>query len=121
MSQSTLVILLSGSGTNLQAIIDAIGAGVIKDTRISLVISNRKDAFGLERARKADIETSYLNLIPYSKKFPSSDPAVKYGSAAREAYDADLAEKVLKAGPSVVLMAGFMHVSLRRCLSQVSV
>lgn len=110
-----LAVLISGSGTNLQAIIDAIQAHVIKNTVIALVISNRKDAYGLERARAANIETAYLNLIPYGKRHPSSDPAVKYGPEARAAYDADLAEKVLSVKPDMVVMAGFMHVcSIRR-------
>ena len=46
---SKLVILISGNGSNLQAIIDAVAAGVLADTVIVLVVSNRKDAYGLER------------------------------------------------------------------------
>lgn len=46
---SKLVILISGNGSNLQAIIDAVAAGVLADTIIALVVSNRKDAYGLER------------------------------------------------------------------------
>ncbi|KAI4165919.1 MAG: hypothetical protein LQ342_000350 [Letrouitia transgressa] len=107
---SRLVILISGSGTNLQAIIDAVTSGVIPHTTICLVISNRKNAFGLQRARLSNIETAYLNLIPYDKRYPSTDPAVKHGVAAREAYDTDLAKKVLDAMPDMVVMAGFMHV-----------
>ena len=44
-----LVVLISGNGSNLQAIIDAIASGVIANTTISLVVSNRKDAYGLQR------------------------------------------------------------------------
>ena len=107
---SKLVILISGSGTNLQAIIDAITSGTIPNATICLVISNRKNAFGLERARLSNIKTLYLNLVPYGKEYPNLDPTVKYGPAAREAYDADLAEKVLDVQPDMVIMAGFMHV-----------
>ena len=107
---SRLVILISGSGTNLQAIIDAIASGTIPKATVCLVVSNRKNAFGLERARLCNIETAYLNLVPYGQRFPSPDPTIKYGTAAREAYDADLAEKVLGAAPDMVVMAGFMHV-----------
>lgn len=46
---SKLVILISGNGSNLQALIDAIADGVLADTVIALVVSNRKDAYGLER------------------------------------------------------------------------
>ena len=51
-----LVVLISGNGSNLEAIIDAIASGVLYDTTIALVISNRKDAYGLQRAREAGIE-----------------------------------------------------------------
>lgn len=46
---SRLVILISGNGSNLQAILDAIASSVISNATISLVLSNRKDAYGLER------------------------------------------------------------------------
>lgn len=48
-----------------------------------------------------------MNLVPYGKKYPSPDSSIKYGPAAREAYDADLAEKVLKASPDFVVCAGW--------------
>jgi len=100
-----LVVLISGNGSNLQAIIDAIASGVLHDTAISLVISNRKDAYGLQRARDADIETAYHNLIPYNKRFSDSD--TRCGRQAREAYDADLAKIVLGAKPTIVICAGW--------------
>ena len=100
-----LVVLVSGHGSNLQAIIDATVSGVLPDTTIPLVISNRKDAYGLQRARDSNINTAYHNLIPYSKRFP--DPTAKYGQEAREAYDADLAEKTLAVKPTMVVCAGW--------------
>jgi phosphoribosylglycinamide formyltransferase len=100
-----LVVLISGNGSNLQAIIDAIASGVLHDTAISLVISNRKHAYGLQRARDADIETAYHNLIPYQERFSDSD--TRCGRQAREAYDADLAEIVLGAKPTMVICAGW--------------
>ncbi|KAL9125390.1 MAG: hypothetical protein Q9217_005391 [Psora testacea] len=114
---SRLVILVSSSGTNLQAIIDAVNSGTIQHATICLVISNHIKAFALERARISNIETAYLNLIPYSKRYPSTNPAIKYGTAAREAYDVDLAEKVLNAMPDMVIMAGFMHIVSNAFLS----
>ena len=68
-----LVVLISGNGSNLQAIIDAIASGVLYDTMIALVISNRTYAYGLQRVREASIETAYHNLIPYNKKVSNSD------------------------------------------------
>ena len=51
-----IAVLVSGGGTNLQAIIDAVADGGIKDTEITAVISNNRDAFALDRAKKAGIE-----------------------------------------------------------------
>ena len=51
-----IAVLVSGGGTNLQAIIDAVANGGIKDTEITAVISNNRNAFALERAKKAGIE-----------------------------------------------------------------
>lgn len=59
------------------------------------------------RARNAGIDTACMNLVPYGKKYPSLDPSVKYGPVARGAYDADLAEKVLKTSPDLVVCAGW--------------
>ena len=108
MAPLLLCCLISGSGTNLQAIIDAISSGVIPDAKICLVISNKKHAFGLERAKSANIPTEYLNLIPYGKKNPSSDPSVKYSPEARKAYDEELAKLVLRAEPNVIVCAGWL-------------
>ena len=52
-----IAICVSGGGTNLQAIIDAVANGTIRDTKIELVVSNKKEAYALERAAKAGIET----------------------------------------------------------------
>ena len=89
----------------MQACIDAASSGLLPDTVITLVVSNRKDAFGLQRARNAGIETAYHNLVAYGKKFP--DPEAKYGQQAREAYDADLVEIVRRAKSTMVVCAGW--------------
>ena len=60
-----LAVLISGSGTNLQAIIDAVRMRVLP-AEIVVVISNRKDAFGLQRAAQAGIPTLYHPLKPYT-------------------------------------------------------
>ena len=56
-----IAVLVSGGGTNLQALIDAENCGIINSRKISLVISNNPDAFALERARKAGIKTAVCN------------------------------------------------------------
>ena len=53
-----IAVLVSGGGTNLQALIDAENSGIIKSGKIKLVISNNPDAYALERAKKADIKTA---------------------------------------------------------------
>jgi len=89
----TLGVLISGRGSNLQAIIDAIAAGTL-DARIAVVISNRPDAAGLERARKAGIET----LVLSHRDYPS-----------REEYDRVLAENLRARDVGLVCLAGFMR------------
>ena len=58
-------------------------------------------------ARNAGIDTAYVNLVPYDKKFQSPDSSIKYEPAARGAYDAKLAEKVLEASPDLIVCAGW--------------
>ena len=88
-----LGILISGRGSNLQSIIDAVTAGRL-DAEIAIVISNRADAAGLERARAAGIET----LVVPHKAYPD-----------RKAYDIALASALKQRGVRVVCLAGFMR------------
>ena len=88
-----LGVLISGSGTNLQAIIDAIGRREL-NAEIRLVISNRADAYGLQRARQAGIRTLVLD----HRGFPS-----------REAYDTQLLAELTTADVELVILAGFMR------------
>ena len=87
-------ILISGSGTNLQAIIDNINEGNI-DGEIKLVISNKKDAYGLVRAKEAGIETLYLDR----KEF-SSD----------EEYNKKIMEEFTKRDVELVVLAGYLKI-----------
>ncbi|MEO2266589.1 phosphoribosylglycinamide formyltransferase [Pseudoalteromonas sp. YIC-656] len=89
-----IVVLISGSGSNLQAIIDAVAAGEIP-AQICAVISNKADAYGLERAKNAGIETQVLD----HKAFES-----------REDYDAALGELIDSFSPNCVVLAGFMRI-----------
>ncbi len=60
-----IAVCISGSGTNLQAIIDGIASGIIRDTEIALVISNKEDAYGLKRAADAGVPTKYISPKSY--------------------------------------------------------
>lgn len=63
-----IAVCVSGGGTNLQAIIDAIDNNLIHDTEIALVVSNKEDAFALERARKAGIPAECIRPKAYGSK-----------------------------------------------------
>lgn len=89
-----LVVLISGSGTNLQAIIDAIDRSEL-DARIELVISNREGATGLTRAEQAGIDT---RVLPH-RAYPT-----------REAFDLDLLAAIDERQPDTVVLAGFMRI-----------
>ncbi|PLB37735.1 uncharacterized protein BDW47DRAFT_117739 [Aspergillus candidus] len=116
MAPTRLTILISGSGTNLQAVIDKTADGTLPTT-IVRVISNRKNAFGLERARRAGIPTQYHNLVAYKKRHPDTPEGVQ---AAREEYDAELARLVVADGPDLVVCLGFMHVLSGRFLENLN-
>lgn len=89
-----IVVLISGSGSNLQALIDAIEAQAIVAT-IDLVISNNPDAMGLMRARKAGIATQVVNHLDYS---------------SRTAFDRELMRAIDDKQPELVVLAGFMRI-----------
>ncbi len=93
-----LVVMISGSGTNLQALIDAVSNGRLP-AQIVGVVSNRQAAYGLARAKEAGIPTRTFPLKPY-----------KEGGKSREAYDADLANLVATFQPDLIVLAGWMHV-----------
>lgn len=91
---SRYVVLISGSGTNLQALIDAGERGEIPGT-LAVVISNRPDAKGLERAASHGIATQVLDHKGY---------------ADRESYDAALMAAIDQHAPDLVVLAGFMRI-----------
>ena len=94
-----IAVLISGSGTNLQAIIDAVAAGKLPGVEIAVVVSNRKTAYGLERARQAGIPTEYASLGAYRRA----------GGTRRE-YDKDLADMLQnRYKVEWVVQAGWMH------------
>lgn len=89
-----IVVLISGSGSNLQAIIDAVKAGRINGT-IEMVISNKDNAYGLERAANADIPTSVIRHTDY---------------ADRDTFDQALIAEIDSHNPDLVVLAGFMRI-----------
>ena len=89
-----LVVLISGRGSNLQAILDGATRGVLP-VEIRAVISNRPDAYGLERARQAGVPTAVVDY----KTFPD-----------RQAFEAVLQERIDAENPALVILAGFMRI-----------
>ncbi len=71
-----IAVCVSGGGTNLQAIIDSIASGVIKNTEIKVVISNKKDAYALERAKKAGIPSYYIGVKEYEDRDKFADAMI---------------------------------------------
>lgn len=86
-------VLISGRGSNLQALIDAVAGGRLP-ARIAIVISNKTDAPGLDRARAADIETLTISHRDY---------------ADRDAFDGAVAAALRTRGVGLVCLAGFMR------------
>lgn len=90
-----VVVLVSGGGTNLQAIIDAVEDGTITNTRITGVISNNQGAYALERAKKHGIANKCIS----PKAF-----------ASREEFNEKLLEAVEEMEPDLIVLAGFLVV-----------
>ncbi|MGN0553752.1 MAG: phosphoribosylglycinamide formyltransferase [Oscillospiraceae bacterium] len=97
-----IVVLVSGGGTNLQALIDAEKRGEIKGGKITCVISSKADAYALERAVKADIPTKVIARKEYSD-------SVSYSKAILDALDSEKAD--------LVVLAGFMTI-LDECVTK---
>ena len=93
--KAKIAVLVSGGGTNLQALINAQKSGIIEDGEIVLVISNVKGAYALERAEKAGIRT-----LTVSKKYCGS----------QEAFEEKIIEKLDEAGTDIIVLAGFMSI-----------
>lgn len=91
---SRLVVLISGNGSNLQAILDACSSGEL-DARVVSVISNKLDAYGLVRAKNAGVEAIH---------FPKQE------NESRNEYDVRLAEYVSTCLPDYVVLAGWMRI-----------
>jgi len=94
ITRKNIVVLVSGNGSNLQAIIDSL-EGKVELGSVIAVISNNASAFGLERAKKHSIDSVFIN----PKDFDS-----------RKMFDQKLAEKIEFYNPALVVLAGFMRI-----------
>ena len=90
-----IAVLVSGGGTNLQAIIDAIASGTSTNTEIALVISNKEGAYALKRAEQAGIKGAVISPKQYADK---------------EAYSQDMIKTIKDAGCELIVLAGFLVV-----------
>ena len=88
-----LAVLVSGGGTNLQAIMDAIEEGIVRNTRIAVVISNKKDAYALERAEKNSIKNYCVSPKDYEN---------------REAFNEALMASLDKENIDLIVLAGYL-------------
>ena len=97
-SKHRLVVLASGFGSNLQAIIDSCATGELP-TEVVAIVSDRPEAYALERARSTGTPAVYHPWKPYREE-----------GKDRRIYDADLAELVLSYRPTLVILAGWMRI-----------
>jgi formyltetrahydrofolate-dependent phosphoribosylglycinamide formyltransferase len=94
-----IAVLVSGNGSNLQAILDAVEADKLPGIEVALVVSNRKEAYGIQRAIQHGVPLVYFPLAPYTK-----------AGRPRRQYDADLAAMIQSLGVTWIVQAGWMHV-----------
>ena len=95
MLKANIAVLVSGGGTNLQALIDAQNSGIIKSGKISLVVSNNASAYALERAKNAGIDTAVV---------------LKKELGSQEAFECKLIEILDNAKTDIIVLAGFMSI-----------
>ena len=99
---SRLVVLATGSGSNLQAILDACTDGTL-EAEVVLVVVNRRTAYAAERAAAAGVPSVYRPMGPFREAVPDD------ARRARERYDAALAAEIADARPDLIVQAGWMH------------
>lgn len=95
MAKTKIAVLVSGGGTNLQALIDAQSSGILTSGEIALVVSNAAGAYALERAKKAGIPTETL---------------LKKECGSQEAFEEKLKALLTAHGIEVIILAGFMTI-----------
>lgn len=102
-----IAILISGFGSNQEAILQAVEEGRLPGIQVALVVSNRIEAFGIKRAIRHGVPVVYFPLAPYTK-----------AGRPRQEYDADLAAILSAFGVTWVVQAGWMHVFTNAFLSR---
>lgn len=95
MKDAKIAVLVSGGGTNLQALIDAQNSGILTSGKLSLVIANKAGAYALERAAKAGIPTATL---------------LKKDCGSQEAFEQAIVELLEKNNIDIIVLAGFMAI-----------
>ncbi len=90
-----IVVMVSGGGTNLEAILQKIESGYIDNARVKMVISNNKNAYALERARNHGIEAKCISPRDYE---------------SREEFNHSLVEELVEINPDLIVLAGFLVV-----------
>ena len=95
MLKSRIAVLVSGGGTNLQALIDAQKSGIIKSGEIVLVISDNPDAYALERAKNNNIKTAVINRKDFS---------------SREEFEKRIVNTLTENSIDLIVLAGFMKI-----------
>ena len=95
MSKAKIAVLVSGGGTNLQALIDSQKNGIIVSGEIALVISNNADAYALTRAKNAGIKTAVV---------------LKKECGSQEAFEQSIKDLLTQNGIDIIVLAGFMSI-----------
>lgn len=103
MLKARIAVLVSGGGTNLQALIDAQNSGIIHSGEISLVISNNQNAYALTRAQNAGIKALYIS---------------KKESKTQEAFETAIIEALEENDIDLIVLAGFMSILSERFTSR---
>lgn len=93
--KASIAVLVSGGGTNLQALIDAQNSGIIKSGQIKIVVSNNENAYALERAKNNDIKTAIV---------------LKKELGSQEAFENKIIETLDNEGIDLIVLAGFMAI-----------
>ncbi len=95
MAKTKIAVLVSGGGTNLQALIDSVGKGILQSGELALVLSGNRDAFALERAKKAGIPTAVV---------------VKKECADQAEFEQKMKAILKEHGIELIVLAGFMNI-----------
>ena len=108
--KANIAVLVSGGGTNLQALIDAQRSGIITSGAITLVVSNNPNAYALERAAKAGIDTLVVQKVKDGAQ--AAEGAI--AAHGQEDFETKIIEALDKADIDLIVLAGFMSILSKR-------